>query len=74
MDLINFILSIIGGFNNNVDNSNTKFATLLIFLCKKFGENIYIKYNEIIKIEALENMNNNDDNCNLIINKEEIVT
>ena len=55
LDLINFIVTIIGEFNNNnnIDNYNIKFTTLLISLCKNFCENIYKKYNEIVKIEIL---------------------
>ena len=74
LDLINFIVTIIGGINNNMDNYNTKFTTLLISLCKNFGENIYKKYNEIVKIEILENMNNindNDNNYNILMLNQE---
>ena len=72
-DLINFIFPNLGGFNNNIiDNDNEKFTTLLISLCKNFGENIYKKYNEIVKIEILEN--NDNDNYNIILNQEEINT
>ena len=72
-DLINFIFPNLGGFNNNIiDNDNEKFTTLLISLCKNFGENIYKKYNEIVKMEILEN--NDNDNYNIILNQEEINT
>ena len=72
-DLINFIFPNLGGFNNNIiDNYNEKFTTLLISLCKNFGENIYKKYNEIVKIEILEK--NDNDNYNIILNQEEINT
>ena len=71
VDLINCILPNLGGFNIIEDNNNnTKFTALIISLCKNFSENIYEKYNEIVKMESLENMNKNNEN-NIILNPEE---
>ena len=82
IELIMMVISICDQNKNNIFNKallnkvNKEFElTPLISLCKNFDDNIYLNYNQIIKINAMKYINNNknmqiDQNTINIIKKE----
>ena len=75
-DCCNLIKALLSNLNGSIEDNKTKFTTSIISLCKNYSENIYKKYNDILKIESLELMNNknNENNQNnennIILNQE----
>ena len=75
IELINLILLNIAtnnNMNNNIDYPKNKLTTLIISLCKNYSENIYEKYNEIIKLESMEYIDKYDEN-NIIMKDENTI-